>query len=131
MRARYKGDMHAALIAYNRGPANVDALLKQGRLDSADWYSGYVWDHLGFVVDRLSTDAGGSYSGSKRLVFITFSMPFRAQDLVNHLRSRSPHSRFDWFKRQSGRFAVTLHYENEQERKAGERQLKRLGLLRS
>lgn len=128
MRARYDGNLHAALIAYNRGPANVDALIKRGRLQAASWYSGYVWDHLGFVLGRLGEEDPGDYAGSQRMVFITFSMPFRAQDLVNHLRTASPHSRFDWFKRQTGRFAVTLHYENAAQRKAGETQLRRLGL---
>ncbi len=131
MHKRYEGNWHAALIAYNRGPANVDALIRKGILGSADWYSGYVWDHLGFVLARLAEGESTDYQNSQRLVFITFNMPFRAQDLVAHLRAQAPSIRFDWFKRQTGRFAVSVHYENAQQRSEGERYLKRLGLLRS
>ncbi len=125
---RYDNNLHAALIAYNRGPANVDRLLRSNQLAQRSWYSNYVWDHLGFVIDT-QVGAAGDYAEPKRLVFITFAMPFRAQELVQLLRQRAPQVRCDWFKQTSGGFAVAMHYKNDQQLQRGTRQLIRMGLL--
>ena len=50
--ARFDGNLHASLVAYNMGPARVAAMLTEHAALPAEntWYSRYIYDHLTSVL---------------------------------------------------------------------------------
>ncbi len=128
--ARYDGDLHRTLAAYNYGPVRIP--VKSGQLpDGAVWYSAYIMRHLDFVLNGRSGQSGSGtpqrYTVEDRLFVIRFSRPYRAAAFVDNLQSEFGDLRLDWFRRPDGRFDVVLLFANKDERSRGKALLERLG----
>ena len=113
----YDGNLHLALAAYNYGPARIAASgadIPRG----AEWYSGYIYRHLNYVLgDRNRTKAvrASLYSDLGRSTLMTFGEPYRAAAFVAGLEKRSPALNLDWFRKGVGRFDVILSYQDREE----------------
>ena len=128
--ARYDGDLHRTLAAYNSGPARIP--VRTGRLpDGAVWYSAYIMRHLDFVLNGGSGQTGSDtpqrYVVEDRLFVIRFSRPYRAAAFVANLQAEFGELRLDWFRRPDGRFDVVLLFADEEEQDRGRTLLERLG----
>ena len=113
---RYNGDLYRALAAYNYGPGRIDANSAIPR--GADWYSGYIYNHLEYVTGGRNNQellSGRLYSELGRSKLISFGEPYRAAAFVDRLRNRAPTLQLDWFRRDVGRFDVVLVYDNKEE----------------
>lgn len=103
---RYNGNLHRALAAYNYGPRRIPLA---GQIpDGANWYSGYIFRHLNFVLDR--SQLKGSYAAAGRLTIATFRAPYRAAGFTEQIQAALPSTRIDWFRERSDRFRVVLLY---------------------
>ena len=124
---RYQGNTHMAIAAYNYGLGRI----KPGRRkipDGAVWYSGYIYDHLQYVLDHAVTGPTQDYgdTGKKRL--IVFNDPDRARNFLEFVRATVSEANFDWFRMGLGRYQVVLRYTDSEELQRGRRLLnKRLG----
>ncbi len=128
--ARYDGDLHRTLAAYNYGPARIP--ITGGQLpDGAIWYSAYIMRHLDFVLNGRSgqtdSDTPQRYVVADRLFVIRFSRPYRAAAFVNNLQPEFGELRLDWFRRVDGGFDVVMMYANEGQKQMGLRLIDRLG----
>ena len=128
--ARYGGDLHRTLAAYNYGPARIP--VTSGQLpDGAIWYSAYIMRHLDFVLNGRSgqtdSDTPQRYVVADRLFVIRFSRPYRAAAFVNKLQPEFGELRLDWFRRVDGGFDVVMMYANEGQKQMGLRLIDRLG----
>ena len=115
--ARYNGNLHLALAAYNYGPRRIP--VDGGSIPSgANWYSGYILRHLNYVLgdgkpvkpvgDALYSDLGQS-------TLVTFGEPYRAAAFVESLEQQAPELDLDWFRRGTGEFEVVMTYGDRQE----------------
>lgn len=129
MLRRYDGDLHLALAAYNYGPSRIRTGSKIP--DGAEWYSGYIYRHLLYVVgDGLSGNTAIDSSGlDQKVELVTFHHFYRAEKFVEEVTSRSPHVRLDIFKTDLGRMKVYLLYQNDDEFKRSRRSLKLAGFV--
>ena len=128
--ARYDGDLHRTLAAYNYGPARIP--VSGGRLpDGAVWYSAYILRHLDYVLKgggkRRSGTVRQRYAGQDRLFIIHFSRPYRAAAFVDRLQPRFGDMRLDWFRLPDGGFDVVLQYADKAERSRAEQLLDKMG----
>jgi hypothetical protein len=127
--ARYSGNLHLALAAYNYGPRRIP--VNGGPIpNGANWYSGYIFRHLGYVIGDGGTrnrvnDALYSELGQSTLV--TFGEPYRAAAFVESLELKAPDLNLDWFRRGTGKFEVVLTYADRNEFDASAAQLQRAG----
>ena len=128
--ARYEGDLHRTLAAYNYGPARIP--VKTGQLpDGAIWYSAYIMRHLDYVLNgragQADSDTTQRYVVDDRLFVIRFSRPYRAAAFIDNLQPEFGELRLDWFRRADGGFDVVMMYANEEQKQTGLRLIDRLG----
>jgi len=115
--SRYDGNLHLALAAYNYGPGRINKN-GYGIPSGAEWYSGYIYRHLNYVIgsgsitkpvpDTLYSDVGQS-------TLLTFGEPYRAEAFIERLEKQSPGLKLDWFRRGTGEFEVVLTYADREE----------------
>lgn len=115
--SRYDGNLHLALAAYNYGPGRISKN-GYGIPSGAEWYSGYIYRHLNYVIgggsitkpvpDTLYSDIGQS-------TLLTFGEPYRAEAFIERLEKLSPGLKLDWFRRGTGEFEVVLTYADREE----------------
>lgn len=115
--ARYDGNLHLALAAYNYGPERISTAgvdIPSG----AEWYSGYIYRHLNYVLgDRTHKGSPGEhlYSELGRSTLVSFAEPYRAEAFVARLEQSAPDLRLDWFRKGVGKFVVVLIYQDRDE----------------
>ncbi|MEJ2169424.1 MAG: lytic transglycosylase domain-containing protein [Desulfobacterales bacterium] len=134
---RYDQNLHLALAAYNYGPSRIQREADpQGIPQGAQWYSGYIYHHLGYVTRGTGAGEGADDAGNrpvsgreKRLAIITFNRPYRASAFYHHLQKQAPSLNLDWYRIGLGRFQVVMHYTDEKALETGRQKLRRLGVI--
>jgi hypothetical protein len=127
--ARFDGNLHLALAAYNYGPERISAD-PDDIPSGASWYSAYIFRHLNYVLgDRVRARPAGEhlYSDLGRSTLVSFAEPYRAAAFVEGLEQRAPELQLDWFRRGVGKFAVVLIYEDREHFSASARLLEKAG----
>ena len=125
----YDGNLHLALAAYNYGPRRIPS---DGRPipSGANWYSGYIYRHLQYVIGDGSPAAPSGdalYSALGQSTLVTFGEPYRAAAFVASLEQQAPDLNLDWFRRGTGEFEVVMTYADRDEFDASARMLRRAG----
>jgi hypothetical protein len=130
--ARYDGDLHRTLAAYNYGPGRVptgDGDIPRG----AQWYSGYIYRHLSFVLGQAAASAGdqatGPYDPKRKKRLISFSTPYRAAAFVDNLQRQAPAMSVDWFREHATLFHVVLSYSDAPDLKRKRQALRKIGFV--
>jgi len=126
---RYGGNIHFALAAYNYGPGRISTTghdIPQG----AEWYSGYIFRHLTYILgDKADAKSGHDslYSELGRTTLVSFGEPYRAAAFVAVLEKQAPKLQLDWFRKDVGKFEVVLTYDDQEEFRTGALQLANAG----
>jgi hypothetical protein len=127
--AQFGGNLHLALAAYNYGPGRIPTD-GSGIPPGAEWYSGYIYRHLGYVLGKSSPRprlADTLYSAIGQSTLITFGEPYRAEAFIGQLEATSPSLSLDWFRRGTGEFEVVMTYADHNEFEQSARQLRAAG----
>lgn len=118
----YDGNLHLALAAYNYGPARI----QDNGTDlpwAALWYSGYVYQHLAYVLGRKEVPVDlprrRTYASQRKLELMRFTKACRAQAYVEALQETSPSLDFNWFRSSSGGVRVVLTYAKKEQLSEG------------
>jgi hypothetical protein len=125
----YDGNLHLALAAYNYGPRRIPS---DGRPipSGANWYSGYIYRHLQYVLGDGSPAKPADdalYSALGQSTLVTFGEPYRAAAFVAILEEQAPALSLDWFRRGTGEFEVVMTYADRDEFDASARLLRGAG----
>ena len=125
----YNGNLHLALAAYNYGPSRI---AKDGFNipTGAEWYSGYIYRHLNYVIGTGSSSRpvpDTLYSDIGQSTLLTFGEPYRAQAFIDNVERKTQNLSLDWFRRGTGEFEVVLTYATRDEFNASARQLRTAG----
>jgi hypothetical protein len=127
--ARYNGNLHLALAAYNYGPRRIP--VNGGVIPSgANWYSGYIFRHLNYVLgdgESRKPVSDSLYSELGQSTLVTFGEPYRAAAFVESLEQQAPGLNLDWFRRGTGKFEVVMTYADRQEFDSSARMLQDAG----
>ncbi len=127
--SRYNGNLHLALAAYNYGPRRIP--VDGGAIPSgANWYSGYIFRHLNYVLgdgDPAKPVSDALYSELGQSTLVTFGEPYRAAAFVASLEQQAPELNLDWFRRGTGEFEVVMTYADRQEFDSSARMLRGAG----
>ena len=114
---QYDGNLHLALAAYNYGPRRIPS---DGRPipSGANWYSGYIYRHLGYVLGernpaRAAPGVRRDYLEDGKLQLAVFAAPFRAEAFVAALLRAEPDLRVDWFRADVNKFRVVLLFDGD------------------
>ena len=129
---RFNGDIHLALAAYNYGPHRI-AKNKTHIPKGANWYSGYIYQHMQYVLGANHQpgqfSAPLNYSDEGKLRITTFNKPYRVPAFIAAINQRAPNIRLDSFDYGLGRYHVVLLYGSQQELKASKKALKKVGFM--
>ncbi len=125
----FDGNLHLALAAYNYGPSRIP---KSGNNipSGANWYSGYIYRHLNYVLgDGVAAVPGSNflYSDLGQSTLLTFGEPYRATAFIEQLEAMSPGLQLDWFRRGTGEFEVVMIYADKDAFDTSARLLERAG----
>ena len=119
---RYDGNLHRALAAYNYGPTRIETGSEQLPW-GAEWYSGYIYQHLAYVLGRSGSPTGPTrrnpYASQRKLELMTFTRACRAEAYVQALQRKSPSLDVSWFQSPYGGFRVVLTYARKQDLSEG------------
>ena len=134
---RYGQNLHLALAAYNYGPTRISNTNAAGSIPrGAQWYSGYIYHHLKYIMQGATAAGGPSNSGKrhtfsrqKRLAIITFNRPYRANAFYQHVQKQAPSLNMDWYRIGMGRYQVVMLYSDQQTLVNGKRKLRNLGVI--
>ena len=116
--ARYDGDLHLSLAAYNYGPGRVPTdggAVPRG----ATWYSGYIYRHLRYVLGERRASGAGDWRREGEVELAVFAAPYRAEAFVETLQLAAPALRIEWFRQDTARFRVVLLYADGGEYERG------------
>lgn len=126
--ARYAGNVHRALAAYNYGPNRI-AVADSRMPAGARWYSGYIHRHLSYVIGAPKSGQKLPYAREGKYEVIAFNKPYRAQAFVATLKTALPEVRIDWFRSELGLFRVVIMYEDPEELTQAKQGLRRAGFV--
>lgn len=127
----FDGDIHLALAAYNYGPSRIKAN-KNSIPKGANWYSGYIYQHLQYVLakgEAASKRSTLNYRDENKLNIMVFYKPYRALAFIEAINKRAPDVRLNMFDSGLGRFHIKLLYRNQTELKQAKTALEKAGIM--
>ena len=133
---RYDGNLHRALAAYNYGPNRIPKQSNSANIpEGARWYSAYIYHHVKKIMHGAAITAGIAplreapvYMPTRRVAIITFSKPWRAAGFYQHLQTRAPGLKLDWYRIGTNRYQVLMLCSDHRALEHGKKVLRKLGL---